>query len=348
MCIIAGYVGTQQAAPLLIEMLRKTEGMDAGHYTGITTIDGGKIYCRKVVGDLEQLLSRTNAAELPGTIGIIHSRTPGDREQKDAWSHPFTCERDGEVKTAVVFNGTIGFFKEQYKEYFSPIAESLLADGFEMKTAIPANGTVPCLSNGMRIHQSDLRTQYASRMILNGTDTVTAMEKTLCDMPAEVIGLMLSVTEPDAITWGRTNFPMHVSFADHGAYLATVPLAFPEDGGEALLLPAAAAGLIHKDGYTCRPLRNFPGKVATITPEIWVTAYEKIIEHIQQGKYKGFSSLFKHMFRDGDINQTNAVTWQVLSYLYKQGRLKMENEPVPGSAEGLTAPRTHYTILNEF
>ena len=346
MCIIAGYAGTRQAAPLLIEMLRKTEGMDAGHYTGITTIDGGTIHYRKVVGDLEQLLTRTDAAQLPGTIGIIHSRTPGGQDQQDAWSHPFTCERDGQVETSVVFNGTIGYFKAQYQAYFSPIAESLLAEGFEMKTAIPANGTVPCLSNGMKIHQSDLRTQYISRMILNGTDTVTAMEKTLCDMPAEVIGLMLSRTEPEAITWGRTNFPMHVSFADHGAYLATVPLAFPEDGGEALLLPAASAGLIRKDGYTCRPFRNFPAKVASITPEIWITAQEKIMEHIRQGNSKKFGGLFKKLFRDGEIAQTNAVTWMILSHLYKQGKLKMENETVPGSAEGLTAPRTRYTILD--
>ena len=77
MCTIAGYVGTKPAAPLLIEMMRKEEGIDSGFYTGIATIHEGKIHYRKVVGDLAQLLKETDAAELPGTIGIIHSRTPG-------------------------------------------------------------------------------------------------------------------------------------------------------------------------------------------------------------------------------------------------------------------------------
>lgn len=38
MCNIAGYIGEQQAAPILIEMIREQEGLDAGFYTGIATI----------------------------------------------------------------------------------------------------------------------------------------------------------------------------------------------------------------------------------------------------------------------------------------------------------------------
>ena len=35
MCNIAGYIGTKQAAPIIIEMLRKQEPWDSGFYTGI-------------------------------------------------------------------------------------------------------------------------------------------------------------------------------------------------------------------------------------------------------------------------------------------------------------------------
>lgn len=75
MCIL-GYNGTKPAAPLLIEMLRRTEGMDAGCYTGIATLHEGKIHYRKLAGNLDRLLAETDAIELPGSIGIIHSRTP--------------------------------------------------------------------------------------------------------------------------------------------------------------------------------------------------------------------------------------------------------------------------------
>ena len=51
MCNIAGYVGERDAAPILNEMLRAEEGIDAGFYTGLATVDEGKIYYRKVCGD---------------------------------------------------------------------------------------------------------------------------------------------------------------------------------------------------------------------------------------------------------------------------------------------------------
>jgi glucosamine 6-phosphate synthetase-like amidotransferase/phosphosugar isomerase protein len=43
MCNIAGYIGSKQAAPIIVEMLRKQEGWDSGYYTGIATIHDGKL-----------------------------------------------------------------------------------------------------------------------------------------------------------------------------------------------------------------------------------------------------------------------------------------------------------------
>ncbi len=47
MCNIAGYVGERQAAPVLIEMLKKQEGFAGGFYSGIATIHEGRIYYAK-------------------------------------------------------------------------------------------------------------------------------------------------------------------------------------------------------------------------------------------------------------------------------------------------------------
>ena len=38
MCNIAGYVGTKQAAPILLDMLKKQEGYGGGYYSGIATM----------------------------------------------------------------------------------------------------------------------------------------------------------------------------------------------------------------------------------------------------------------------------------------------------------------------
>ena len=56
MCNIAGYIGARPAAPILIEMLRAQEGLNAGFYTGIATLHEGVIHYRKVVGNLSDLL----------------------------------------------------------------------------------------------------------------------------------------------------------------------------------------------------------------------------------------------------------------------------------------------------
>ena len=61
MCIIAGYTGDKPAAPIIIEMLKKTEYIDGGLSTGIATIHEGKLYMRKVVGDVDTLIRETDA-----------------------------------------------------------------------------------------------------------------------------------------------------------------------------------------------------------------------------------------------------------------------------------------------
>jgi len=85
MCNIAGYVGSKPAAPILIDMMRREEGWNAGYYTGIATIHEGKVYYAKLMGDLDHLIAHTDAASLPGNIGILHGRTPDDGT--DQWAY---------------------------------------------------------------------------------------------------------------------------------------------------------------------------------------------------------------------------------------------------------------------
>ena len=74
MCVIAAYVGSREAAPTLIDMLRREQGLGGGFYTGIATIHEGRLHYEKALGDLDTLLAETPAAQLPGTIGIAHGR----------------------------------------------------------------------------------------------------------------------------------------------------------------------------------------------------------------------------------------------------------------------------------
>ena len=346
MCNIAGYVGSKQAAPILIDMLRKQEGLDAGYYAGIATIHEGKIYYRKLVGSLERLVKETDAAALPGTIGIIHGRTPGDTG--DSWAHPFTCEKDGEVKTAFVLNGLAGCGKK-FSDRWVPLAEDVLADGYELKSRVESNGKNLTLSDNTRVHMSDVMTQLISRRILNGMNTVDAIEESFCEFPKEIVGLLLSTTEPNGISWGRMNFPMHLGFADDGAYLATAPLCFPEKVGEPILLPLMSTGVIYSDRFTCKKFKNPPFTVAPFSAKVRAEAYEGICKLISQEavNINPLGKLCEELFEEADCTQRGAAIYSVLYELHKQGRLNIETKYKPGVYEGLEAPVFYMSLIDK-
>ena len=345
MCNIAGYIGTKQAAPILIDMLRNQEGLDAGYYTGIATIHEGKIHYRKLVGSLDRLLEETDAASLPGTIGIIHGRTPGDTG--DSWAHPFTCEKDGEVKTAFVLNGTVGC-GEKYQERHIPIAEELIKDGYELKSRVESNGKSLTLSDNTRVHLSDVLTQLISRKILNGMNTVDAIEESYCQMPKENASLMLSVTEPNAISWGRMNFPMYVGFDEDGAYLATAPQCFPNEVGEPTLLPIMSSGLVYRDMFTCKAFKEQPFKVAPLTMCVQAECYKACFEALKTGKttVPKLGEICEPLFDKADCTQRGAALYRVLYDIHKKGKLKIDIEYTPGVYEGLLAPVYYMSLVD--
>jgi len=103
MCGIVGYIGRKEAAPLLIEGLRRLEyrGYDSA---GLCTLDGGPLQVRKCVGRvalLEQLLKRK---PVTGSLGISHTRWATHGLPSDANAHP---HKDHSGKLALVHNGII-------------------------------------------------------------------------------------------------------------------------------------------------------------------------------------------------------------------------------------------------
>ena len=88
MCGIVGYIGTNQAAPILLDGLSKLEyrGYDSA---GIAVYDGEKIEMVKSKGRLKVLSELTHdGATLPGTLGIGHTRWATHGEPSDVNAHP--------------------------------------------------------------------------------------------------------------------------------------------------------------------------------------------------------------------------------------------------------------------
>ena len=339
MCNIAGYIGTHRAAPILIEMLRAQEGLNAGFYTGIATLHEGRIYYRKLVGNLDDLLTKTDAATLPGSIGVIHSRTPGVADYEGAErAHPFVTERNGEVVAAMVLNGTTGIFAP-HKAQRVEIATRLLEHGATFRSRCEGTASL-ALPDGSCLHGSDVFCQLTDWHAEAGLPLHAATAKTFFELPTEAVILMLSLRRTDAITYARLNFPMHVAHSAHGTYLSTTPQAMPQDAGDYHLLPTLSSGYVYRDHFESYPFPEKPATVAPLSPARLARIREIVCEQLQAGEQtiQTLAGAVRHVFDGYDCGQVGAALYQVLYELEREGHLLRERRYIKGQQEGLLAP----------
>ena len=123
MCGIVGYTGTQEAAPILLEGLKKLEyrGYDSA---GIAVLNDNLIAVSKVTGRIANLCERTaDGKNCPGTVGIGHTRWATHGAPTDTNAHPH-MSNDG--KFAVVHNGII--------ENYIALREELMQKGYRFES----------------------------------------------------------------------------------------------------------------------------------------------------------------------------------------------------------------------
>ena len=120
MCGIVGVLGEHEAAPLLVESLKRLEyrGYDSA---GIATVDKGRLGRRRAVGKLANLSDRLVHEPLTGKAGIGHTRWATHGAPNENNAHPHSTRQ-----VAVVHNGII----ENYRE----LREELAAKGIGYET----------------------------------------------------------------------------------------------------------------------------------------------------------------------------------------------------------------------
>ena len=109
MCGIVGYVGKQQAAPILLDGLQRLEyrGYDSA---GIAVSGPEGMQVKKAKGRLQVLKDLTHdGADLPGTLGIGHTRWTTHGEPNDINAHPHVSQSG---RFALVHNGIFENFAE--------------------------------------------------------------------------------------------------------------------------------------------------------------------------------------------------------------------------------------------
>ena len=345
MCNIAGYVGKRDAAPIILQMLRREEGFAGGYYSGLATMQGGKIFSEKLTGDTAHLMRETPALSCHGNIGIAHSRSKSGGG--DEWAHPFLGLRNNSAHIAYVANGSLGCFAERLGE-FSDLTLRLSEAGytFPSRTFGVETKRYPTLADGSAVHMSDTMCQLILRNIEDGMDSASAMESAFFEMPSEIVGLLLSLNELDSIAYSRINMPMFLAFAEHGAYLASTPLAFPEDAGDPMLLPAGSSGRVFADRFESVKYKKCAASIAPIDAALICKAYAKVREVLSTAE-KTFSELCREvapLFPKADCKPTAALTYQILYALMRENALIITEKRVGGAREDLDAPKLYLSL----
>ena len=123
MCGIVGYIGSQQAAPILLDGLSKLEyrGYDSA---GMAVYDGTDVKMVKSKGRLKVLSEITHdGVMLPGTVGIGHTRWATHGSPSDINAHPHANQDESII---VVHNGII--------ENYLKLKKKLENKGYEFKS----------------------------------------------------------------------------------------------------------------------------------------------------------------------------------------------------------------------
>ena len=192
MCGIVGYVGEQQAAPILLDGLAKLEyrGYDSA---GLSVYNGKELQIVKAKGRLQVLRELTaDGSQINGTIGIGHTRWATHGEPSVANSHPHFNENKS---IAVVHNGII--------ENYQILRERLERRGY---TFISQTDTE------VLVH---LLTDYYKG------DPLEAIAKMLTRVEGSyALGIMFK-EHPDVLYAVRKDSPLIVGISPEGNYIAS-------------------------------------------------------------------------------------------------------------------------------
>jgi glucosamine--fructose-6-phosphate aminotransferase (isomerizing) len=226
MCGIVGYVGPEEATPILLEGLRKLEyrGYDSA---GIAVVNGAGVEVTKEAGLLSELEQSIEKAPPRGHLGIAHTRwaTHGAPTRTNAHPH-VSC--DGRV--ALVHNGII--------ENASALKQVLLDRGHRFQTATDTE----VLAHLIEEH-------YAG-------DLEKAVREALSRVEGTYGLAVVHGDEPDRIVAARMGSPLLIGLGADAQYLASDASAIVGRTRKVIYLEDGEMAVITREGYKTTDLQN--------------------------------------------------------------------------------------------
>jgi glutamine---fructose-6-phosphate transaminase (isomerizing) len=195
MCGIVGVIGARPAAPIILEALRRLEyrGYDSA---GIATLVNGHIERRRAEGKLGNLAGSLDRAELPGTIGIGHTRWATHGAPTESNAHPH-----GTARVSLVHNGII--------ENHAELRAELEAEGQEFST------------------ETDTETvaQLVDLNLKRGMQPIEAAGAALRRLEGAYALAMIFAGHPELIVGAQHGAPLAIGFGDDEMFVGSDALA---------------------------------------------------------------------------------------------------------------------------
>ncbi len=219
MCGIVGYVGPRDAAPILLEGLRRLEyrGYDSAGIALLT--EAGDVFVEKKAGKLTNLTDHLNGGAPAGHPGIAHTRWATHGRPNDLNAHPHT---DCGGNLALIHNGII----ENYRE----IKDRMLAEGHRFTSETDTEALAHLIES-----------RYSG-------DLVEAVREALNEVRgAYAIGVM-HTDHPNRIVGARMNVPLIVGLGNGEGFLASDVPAILEHTKNVVILHEGDIADVSPDG----------------------------------------------------------------------------------------------------
>jgi glucosamine--fructose-6-phosphate aminotransferase (isomerizing) len=237
MCGIVGYVGKQQAAPLLLDGLRRLEyrGYDSA---GVAVMDAGVLTVRKRIGRIANLSELLLKEPAPGYAGISHTRWATHGSVTDQNAHPH-LDRSGRL--ALVHNGVI--------ENHGPLREALQKEGHVFLSQTDTE----VLAHLVGKH-------YDAAGSESGEDALERLLEALRAALRQVVGTygiaLVHKDAPGVVVGARRGSPLVLGIGKGEHFLASDVGAIVNRTREVVYLKDFDLATIHPEGFEITSLRG--------------------------------------------------------------------------------------------
>ena len=252
MCSIIGYIGSNDAAPILVRALEKMEyrGYDS---VGIATKTKNEINIKKGVGKVAEVKTNENLQQMAGKIGIGHTRwaTHGGVTKQNAHPH-----YSNSSNVAIVHNGII--------ENFQELKADLVSDGYKF--------------------ESETDTEVIVNLIQQNFEKTSDVKEAIIQTISKLKGhyAFVAMFQDGTLAAARFHEPLIIGIEKNNYYISSDVLGFIEKTDDAIYIDNENFIIVNDSGLE---IFNFEGQKVKSS----ITKVSKEFADVYKGDYAHFT-----------------------------------------------------------